>query len=158
MTPPHLLCSSLRCALNLHCSLVTTACDSFSGKEATAEDASATSSAGAGAFAAPSPAPVGPEPSTSKLGEGEGGAAHATGEDKEDDAAAVTAVIWKELAELSAVQAKLKVSLLLALPLALLFVRAGLPHPSQGAGGEGGGQSNWGLDMLEWHAADSMAF
>ena len=96
---------------------------------------------GQGLFAAPSPAPVGPEPSTSKLREGEGGAAHATGEDKEDDAAAVTAVIWKELAELSAVQAKLKVSLLLALPLALLFVRAGLPHPAQGGGG-GGGKGN----------------
>jgi hypothetical protein len=30
-------------------------------------------------------------------------------EDKENDAAAVTAVIWKELAEMSAAQAKLKV-------------------------------------------------
>lgn len=30
-------------------------------------------------------------------------------EDKENDHAAVTAVIWKELAELSAAQAKLKV-------------------------------------------------
>ncbi len=33
-----------------------------------------------------------------------------TVEDKENDAAAVTAVIWKELAEMSAAQAKLKVS------------------------------------------------
>ena len=36
------------------------------------------------------------------------------GEDKENDAAAVTAVIWKELAEMSAAQAKLKVSPLCA--------------------------------------------
>ncbi len=33
-------------------------------------------------------------------------------QDKENDAAAVTAVIWKELAEMSAAQAKLKVRLL----------------------------------------------
>ena len=39
----------------------------------------------------------------------ESGGAEGDGEDKENDAAAVTAVIWKELAELSAAQAKLKV-------------------------------------------------
>lgn len=43
--------------------------------------------------------------STSKPG-GEGTKGE---EEKENDAAAVTAVIWKELAELSAAQAKLKV-------------------------------------------------
>ena len=47
--------------------------------------------------------------------EGEGATSRPEGEgaegeeDKENDAAAVTAVIWKELAELSAAQAKLKV-------------------------------------------------
>ena len=56
----------------------------------------------------------------------EGGSAPPAEEDKESDAAAVTAVIWKELAELSAVQAKLKVS---TPPLALLFVRARVADP-----------------------------
>ena len=45
--------------------------------------------------------------STSRL-EGDGTEGEGE-EDKENDAAAVTAVIWKELAELSAAQAKLKV-------------------------------------------------
>ena len=122
----------------VQCSLGKTACDFFSDKEAAAEAPSTSNSAtdtGAGVFAAHSPAPVGPEPSASKERKGEGVAAQAGGEDKEDDAAAVTAVIWKELAELSAVQAKLKVSLLLVLLLPLLFVGAGSPQP----GGERGG-------------------
>ena len=45
-------------------------------------------------------------PASTSKPEGEGAEGE---EDKEGDAAAVTAVIWKELAELSAVQAKLKV-------------------------------------------------
>ncbi|KAL3161053.1 hypothetical protein ABBQ38_009436 [Trebouxia sp. C0009 RCD-2024] len=61
---------------------------------------------GAGASAASSPAPARSEASASKPEEE--GTPQASGEDKENDAAAVTAVIWKELAELSAVQAKLK--------------------------------------------------
>lgn len=63
---------------------------------------------GVGASTAPSPS-LGADPSGSKAGEVEGGSAPAAEEDKENDAAAVTAVIWKELAELSAAQAKLKV-------------------------------------------------
>lgn len=42
-------------------------------------------------------------PSVSKAEDGQ------SAEDKENDAAAVTAVIWKELAEMSAAQAKLRV-------------------------------------------------
>ena len=100
---------------------VQTAFGFFPDKEVTAETAgtSSTANTGSGAAAAQSPAPVGSEPSTSKAGvgegQGEGETSQAAGEDKENDAAAVTAVIWKELAELSAVQAKLKVSTTLAL-------------------------------------------
>lgn len=128
--------------------------DGFTDKEAVAEAASTSSrdpnTGGQGAFAAPSPSP-GPEPSGSKAGEVEGGSAQGAGEDKESDAAAVTAVIWKELAELSAAQAKLKV----CTPLALLLVRARVAY--LGANGEHhwhccllgqelhlGGQARWG--------------
>lgn len=55
---------------------------------------------GTAATAAARPSPV---PAGSKAEE------QPSGEDKENDAAAVTAVIWKELAEMSAAQAKLKV-------------------------------------------------
>lgn len=80
------------------------------GVAAGADPAGTSSSAitsGAGASAASSPAPARSEASASKPEEE--GTPQASGEDKENDAAAVTAVIWKELAELSAVQAKLKV-------------------------------------------------
>ena len=56
---------------------------------------------GTAATAAASPSPVA---AAGKLEEGP------SAEEKETDAAAVTAVIWKELAEMSAAQAKLKVS------------------------------------------------
>ncbi|KAL0042137.1 hypothetical protein WJX77_004388 [Trebouxia sp. C0004] len=64
-----------------------------------ADDASASAPLGAAATAAARPSPV---PAGSKAEE------QPSGEDKESDAAAVTAVIWKELAEMSAAQAKLK--------------------------------------------------
>ncbi|KAL3162862.1 hypothetical protein ABBQ32_009314 [Trebouxia sp. C0010 RCD-2024] len=68
--------------------------------------AGAAAGASAGASVASSPAHARSEASASKPGEE--WTPQASREDKENDAAAVTAVIWKELAELSAVQAKLK--------------------------------------------------
>ncbi|DBA84981.1 TPA: hypothetical protein ACH3X2_005720 [Trebouxia sp. C0005] len=64
-----------------------------------ADTASVSAPLGTAATAAASPSPV---PAGSKAAE------QSSGEDKENDAAAVTAVIWKELAEMSAAQAKLK--------------------------------------------------
>lgn len=61
---------------------------------------------GTAATAAASPSPV------AAAGKAEEGP---SAEEKETDAAAVTAVIWKELAEMSAAQAKLKVSQLCVL-------------------------------------------
>ena len=137
--------------IGIQCSKCIQLFGSLPGKEMTAETAgtSSTTNTGSGsmsgsgsrsgAVAAHSPAPDGSEPSTSKAGEGEGegGASQAAGEDKDNDAAAVTAVIWKELAELSAAQAKLKVSTISA----LLSVGAGFTHQ---AGGGGGGQEGFG--------------
>ncbi|KAL0041471.1 hypothetical protein WJX79_004651 [Trebouxia sp. C0005] len=64
-----------------------------------ADTASVSAPLGTAATAAASPSSV---PAGSKAAE------QSSGEDKENDAAAVTAVIWKELAEMSAAQAKLK--------------------------------------------------
>lgn len=77
------------------------------GADPAGTGSSTTTSEGGPSAASTSP-PVGPGASASKPGEE--APAQSSGEDKENDAAAVTAVIWKELAELSAVQAKLKVS------------------------------------------------
>ena len=72
---------------------------------------------GTAATAAASPTPV---PSVSKAEDGQ------SAEDKENDAAAVTAVIWKELAEMSAAQAKLRVraDLFAVLPPSFWFIGA----------------------------------
>lgn len=138
----------------VQCSLCEAVFDWFSDEERAAETAGTSSSVtntGQGA-ATHSPAPAGPEPSAPKAGEGEGEAGQVAGEDKENDAAAVTAVIWKELAELSAVQAKLKVFT----PLALLFVGAEIIYPA-GIEGEGEQGGKRGLAILKGHAADSRA-
>lgn len=103
----------------LYHSLCKTAFIALSGVAGGAEPAGTSSSAitsragaaagaSAGASVASSPAHARSEASASKPGEE--WTPQASREDKENDAAAVTAVIWKELAELSAVQAKLKVS------------------------------------------------
>ena len=73
--------------------------------------AAGTSSSGSNTGAGATAAHTEPSVASGASGSGaqEGVQAHPSGEDKENDAAAVTAVIWKELAELSAAQAKLKV-------------------------------------------------
>ena len=71
-----------------------------------AGSSSSGSSSGTGIVEAQGQTPVAGGTSGSRAEEGR---AQPSGEDRENDSAAVTAVIWKELAELSAAQAKLKV-------------------------------------------------
>ena len=89
---------------NAGAALVTSAAAVTAGAAGTS---SSSSNTGTGATAAYTELPAASGGSGSRAQEG--AQAQPSGEDKENDAAAVTAVIWKELAELSAAQAKLKV-------------------------------------------------